>query len=151
LANAPLARAEVTLWARDYDTVLALFQPLLEARFDQPKLCAMYLDKKIANSVEIVQTLSRLNRTHPLKSQEDLFVLDFANEAEDIQKAFKPYYEEAVTTPVDPNLLYLKQRAVMDHQLILESELDSFAEAYLSSQPSSVIEDVTSSTCNSEV
>ncbi|MEU8224754.1 type I restriction endonuclease [Kribbella sp. NPDC048915] len=108
--------------------------------FDQPLLTTMYVEKPLA-SVAAVQTLSRLNRTHPLKSQEDLFVLDFANEAEDIQKAFKPYYEEAVTTPVDPNLLYPKQRAVMDHQLILESELDSFAEAYLSSQPSSVIED----------
>ncbi|MET9314204.1 type I restriction endonuclease [Kribbella sp. NPDC003505] len=108
--------------------------------FDQPLLTTMYVEKPLA-SVAAVQTLSRLNRTHPLKSQDDLFVLDFANEAEDIQKAFKPYYEEAVTTPVDPNLLYLKQRAVMDHQLILESELDSFAEAYLSSQPSSAIED----------
>jgi type I restriction enzyme R subunit len=108
--------------------------------FDQPLLTTMYVEKPLAG-VAAVQTLSRLNRTHPLKSQEDLFVLDFANEAEDIQEAFKPYYEEAVTTPVDPNLLYPKQRAVMDHQLILESELDSFAEAYLSSQPSSVIED----------
>ncbi|MEV6890923.1 type I restriction endonuclease [Kribbella sp. NPDC051137] len=108
--------------------------------FDQPLLTTMYVEKPLA-SVAAVQTLSRLNRTHPLKSQEDLFVLDFANEAEEIQKAFKPYYEEAVTTPVDPNLLYDKQRAVMDHQLILESELESFAEAYLASQPGSVVED----------
>ncbi|WP_202867711.1 type I restriction endonuclease subunit R [Kribbella pittospori] len=108
--------------------------------FDQPLLTTMYVEKPLAG-VAAVQTLSRLNRTHLLKSQEDLFVLDFANEADDIQKAFKPYYEEAVTTPVDPNLLYQKQRAVMDHQLILESELESFAEAYLESQPGSVVED----------
>jgi type I restriction enzyme R subunit len=108
--------------------------------FDQPLLTTMYVEKPLAG-VAAVQTLSRLNRTHPLKSQEDLFVLDFANEAEDIQAAFKPYYEEAVTTPVDPNLLYPKQRAVMDHQLILESELEAFAEAYLVSQPGSLVED----------
>jgi type I restriction enzyme R subunit len=107
--------------------------------FDQPLLTTMYVEKPLAG-VAAVQTLSRLNRTHPLKSQEDLFVLDFANEAEDIQEAFKPYYEEALTTPVDPNLLYQKQRAVMDHQLILESEMQAFAEAYLASQPASVAE-----------
>jgi type I restriction enzyme R subunit len=45
--------------------------------FDQPKLCAMYLDKKIANEVEIVQTLSRLNRTSPGKDTTSTFVVDF--------------------------------------------------------------------------
>jgi type I restriction enzyme R subunit len=102
--------------------------------FDQPLLTTMYVEKPLSG-VAAVQTLSRLNRTHPLKSQDDLFVLDFANEAENIQKEFKPYYEEAVTTPADPNLLYQKQRAVMDHQLLVESELQAFVDAYLGSQP----------------
>lgn len=56
--------------------------------FNQPKLVAMYLDKKISN-VDAVQTLSRLNRTYPGKDQ--TFVIDFANEPESILNAFKTY------------------------------------------------------------
>lgn len=48
--------------------------------FDQPKLCAMYLDKKIANEVEVVQTLSRLNRTSTGKDQ--VYIIDFVNDPE---------------------------------------------------------------------
>ena len=62
--------------------------------FDQPLLQTMYVVKRLAG-VQAVQTLSRLNRIAPGKSR--TFVLDFANEEEDIYKAFKPYYE---TTPV---------------------------------------------------
>ncbi|MGI5523185.1 type I restriction endonuclease subunit R [Micromonospora sp. CA-259024] len=102
--------------------------------FDQPLLTSMYVEKPLAG-VAAVQTLSRLNRTHPLKSQDDLFVLDFANEAEDIQAAFKPYFEEARAAPSDPNLLYSAQRVVMDHQVLVESELLEFALAYLKAQP----------------
>src|SRR5207302_9043284 len=58
--------------------------------FDQPLLHTMNLDKKLGG-VNAVQTLSRLNRTHPDK--EDTFVLDFANETDEIQAAFQPYYE----------------------------------------------------------
>jgi type I restriction enzyme R subunit len=57
--------------------------------FDQPLLHTMYVDKKL-DGVKAVQTLSRLNRTHPGK--EDTFVLDFANTAEEIQAAFEPFY-----------------------------------------------------------
>jgi type I restriction enzyme R subunit len=61
--------------------------------FDQPKLTAMYVDKKLSG-VLAVQALSRLNRACPKlgKRPEDLFVLDFFNEAEDIQRAFEPFY-----------------------------------------------------------
>ena len=58
--------------------------------FDQPLLHTMYVDKKLGG-VNAVQTLSRLNRTHPGK--QGVMVLDFANEAEEIRKAFEPYYE----------------------------------------------------------
>ena len=103
--------------------------------FDQPLLTSMYVEKPLTG-VAAVQTLSRLNRIHPLKNQGDLFILDFANNADDIQEAFKPYYEEAVTTPADPNLLYRKQRQVMDHQLLYESEMQEFVDDYLAKQPS---------------
>lgn len=61
--------------------------------FDQPKLCAMYIDKKLAG-VQTVQTLSRLNRTYPGK--EEVHVLDFRNATSDIQEDFKPYFETTI-------------------------------------------------------
>lgn len=84
--------------------------------FDQPLLHTMYVDKKLAG-VRAVQTLSRLNRIYPGKS--DTFVLDFANRAEDIQASFEPFFEETSAAPTDPNLLYnlettVKQAGVID-------------------------------------
>jgi type I restriction enzyme R subunit len=71
--------------------------------FDQPLLHTMYVDKKLSG-VNAVQTLSRLNRMHPDKT--DTFVLDFANSAEEIQEAFAPYFTQTSATPTDPNVLY---------------------------------------------
>ncbi|MFL6587821.1 MAG: type I restriction endonuclease subunit R [Luteimonas sp.] len=73
--------------------------------FDQPKLCAMYLDKKIANPVEIVQTLSRLNRMAPGK--DTTFVVDFVNDPQAILDAFAKYDAGARIVDVqDPNVVY---------------------------------------------
>lgn len=76
--------------------------------FDQPKLCAMYVDKKLQH-VLAVQALSRLNRSSSKlnKRTEDLFVLDFFNSADDIKTAFDPFY--TVTTlseATDVNMLH---------------------------------------------
>ncbi len=98
--------------------------------FDQPLLTTMYVDKPLVG-VAAVQTLSRLNRIHPLKGQDDVCVLDFANAAGDIQTAFKPYFEQALTEPTDPNLLYVKERELKGYQLLVDSETAAFAEAYL--------------------
>ena len=73
------------------------FQVLLVAEkyqtgFNQPLLHTLYVDKRLAG-IQAVQTLSRLNRVHPLK--EDTFVLDFVNDREEIREAFKTYYEGA--------------------------------------------------------
>jgi len=92
--------------------------------FDQPKLVAMYLDKKISG-VEAVQTLSRLNRTFPGKDK--TYVIDFANEAEEILAAFKTFYRDATVADIqDPNIVYdIKQR--LDGMFIYEkSEVDAF-------------------------
>ncbi|MFI0933653.1 type I restriction endonuclease subunit R [Streptomyces sp. NPDC021019] len=97
--------------------------------FDQPLLTTMYVNKKLTG-ISAVQTLSRLNRTAERKTQADLAVLDFANEAEDIQDAFRPYFEEAMTLPSDPNLLYTAQSRVMSAPIISEPEMDAFAAAY---------------------
>lgn len=72
--------------------------------FDQPRLVAMYVDKKLGG-VQAVQTLSRLNRTYPDKDK--TFVLDFVNEPDDVLAAFLPYYRKAtLTATTDANLVY---------------------------------------------
>ncbi|WP_435874966.1 type I restriction endonuclease subunit R [Nonomuraea bangladeshensis] len=104
--------------------------------FDQPLLTTMYVDKKLAG-VAAVQTLSRLNRTHRLKSQGDIFVLDFANEAEAIQAEFQPYFEGTATEEIDPNLLHRRAAAVLGHALLVASEMQALAEAYLQAERTS--------------
>ena len=80
--------------------------------FDQPLLHTMYVDKKLGG-VNAVQTLSRLNRTHP--DQSGTMVLDFANEPDEIRKAFEPYYETTLLSEeTDPNLLYEVQGRLLD-------------------------------------
>ena len=75
--------------------------------FDQPLLHTMFVDKRLAG-IQAVQTLSRLNRIHPLK--EDTFVLDFVNDREEIREAFKTYYEGAeMGEEVDPARMYADQ------------------------------------------
>ena len=66
--------------------------------FDQPLLCGMYVDKPLAG-VAAVQTLLRLNRIHPLKTQDDVRVLDFVDTASDIQDSFRPWFETTITEP----------------------------------------------------
>jgi type I restriction enzyme R subunit len=72
--------------------------------FDQPRLVAMYVDKKLGG-VQAVQTLSRLNRTHPGKNK--TYVLDFVNDPQEVLNAFLPYYRKAtLTATTDANLIY---------------------------------------------
>jgi type I restriction enzyme R subunit len=76
--------------------------------FDQPKLCAMYVDKKLQH-VLAVQALSRLNRSSSKlnKRTEDLFVLDFFNSADDIKGAFDPFYTiTTLSEATDVNMLH---------------------------------------------
>ena len=93
--------------------------------FDQPKLHTMYVDKKL-DGVHAVQTLSRLNRTMPGK--EDTFVLDFVNEAEDIQRAFEPYFEATVLeSKTDPALLYDLKHTLDEWGIYWPQEVEAFA------------------------
>jgi type I restriction enzyme R subunit len=95
--------------------------------FDQPKLCAMYVDKKLGG-LECVQTLSRLNRIYPGK---ETYVLDFFNEPEDVLAAFQEFYQTASLLDVsDPNLiwdLYEKLRATGIFQW---TEVTQFSEVF---------------------
>ena len=102
--------------------------------FDQPLLCAMYVDK-VLTGVAAVQTLSRLNRIHPMKSVDDIHILDFVNQAADIQEAFKPWFETTITEPTDPNLLYDRQRKVMEFELLAASEMEAFIRVLANAGP----------------
>ena len=94
------------------------FQILLVANkfqtgFDQPLLCGMYVDRRLSG-IQAVQTLSRLNRCHPGKTT--TYVVDFANEPDDILAAFKAYYETAeLAEATDPQLI-LNLKAKLDSQ-----------------------------------
>jgi type I restriction enzyme, R subunit len=90
--------------------------------FDQPLLHTMYVDK-VLTSLAAVQTLSRLNRIHPLKS--DTFVLDFRNDTDDIVKAFEPYYGRTVAPPTDPNLLWDTHRRLDDFDVLRTEEIEA--------------------------
>lgn len=96
--------------------------------FDQPLLHTMYVDKKLGG-VNAVQTLSRLNRTHPEKRS--TMVLDFANEAEEIKAAFEPFYETTLLSEAtDPNLLYEFQTRLTGFPVYTESDVEEFAKVY---------------------
>jgi type I restriction enzyme R subunit len=101
--------------------------------FDQPLLHTMYVDKRLGG-VNAVQTLSRLNRTHPAK--EETMVLDFANEAETIRTAFEPYYETTLLSEAtDPNVLYDRQHELEEFAVFTEEDVDSFAALYFTKKP----------------
>ncbi|MBP6789552.1 MAG: putative DNA binding domain-containing protein, partial [Candidatus Promineofilum sp.] len=96
--------------------------------FDQPLLHTMYVDKKLGG-VGAVQTLSRLNRTHPDKS--GTAVLDFANEADAIQAAFQPYYETTLlSAATDPDVLYDLVYRLRNRHVYEDAEVEAFAAVY---------------------
>jgi type I restriction enzyme R subunit len=96
--------------------------------FDQPKLVAMYVDKKIANDVEVVQTFSRLNRIAPGK--DEIFIIDFVNDPANVRRAFAMYDDGAqIDDMQDLNVVYEIKEA-LDAQGLYEAEdLAAFKEA----------------------
>jgi type I restriction enzyme R subunit len=96
--------------------------------FDQPLLHTMYVDKRLAG-IQAVQTLSRLNRTHPLK--EETFILDFVNDREEIRAAFKTYYEGAeMGEEAEPARLYELQVQLDAAGIYLPEEVERFGAAW---------------------
>jgi type I restriction enzyme, R subunit len=96
--------------------------------FDQPLLHTMFVDKRLAG-IQAVQTLSRLNRIHPLK--EDTFVLDFVNDREGIREAFKIYYEGAeIGEQVDPARMYAIRSELDASGIYLDEEVERFSAVY---------------------
>jgi type I restriction enzyme, R subunit len=96
--------------------------------FDQPLLHTMFVDKRLAG-IQAVQTLSRLNRIHPLK--EDTFVLDFVNQRDEIREAFKTYYEGAeMGAEVDPARMYAIKSELDASGVYLNEEVERFSSVY---------------------
>jgi len=96
--------------------------------FDQPKLMAMYVDKRLSG-VATVQTLSRLNRTYPGK--DETFILDFVNDAEEVRLDFEPFFKTAALSGVsDPNIVHNIQTKLDGSGIYLPAEVDAFALTY---------------------
>ena len=110
------------------DYQLLLVAEKYQTVFDQPLLHTMYVDKRLAG-IQAVQALSRLNRVHPLK--EDTFILDFANDREEIREAFKAYYEGAeMGEEVDPARMYAVKGELDAAGIYLGEEIERFCAVY---------------------
>ncbi|MDF2916570.1 MAG: box helicase [Microbacterium sp.] len=112
---------------------LMLVADKFQTGFDQPLLCAMYVDKRLPD-VHAVQTLSRLNRTYRAPSgeaKERTFVLDFVNNPAEIREAFLAYYLEAhVETAADPNLVHRLATKLSQARIYAPEDVASYAEGW---------------------
>ncbi|RWU85759.1 restriction endonuclease subunit R [Janibacter hoylei PVAS-1] len=115
------------------DYRLMIVADKFQTGFDQPLLCAMYVDKKLPD-VHAVQTLSRLNRTYRAPSGEvkdRTFVLDFVNDPTEIQDAFLTYYLEAhVETETDPNLVHRLAAKLAETRIYTPNDVERYAQAW---------------------
>lgn len=113
LLNPDLKGADIREAFKGADYQILLVANKFQTGFDQPLLCGMYIDKRLAG-IQAVQTLSRLNRCYPGK--ENTYILDFVNEPDDILAAFKTYYTTAQLSDVtDPHII-LNLRTKLDAQ-----------------------------------
>jgi len=97
--------------------------------YDEPLLHTMYVDKMLSG-IKAVQTLSRLNRAHPKKH--DVFVLDFRNDVDTIQKAFADYYRTTILAEeTDPNKLHNLKSTLDGYQVYDGRQVDELVELYL--------------------
>ncbi len=118
---------------------LLLVADKYQTGFDQPLLHTMYVDKKLSG-VKAVQTLSRLNRM--CAGKEDTFVLDFANDTDEILESFQPYYElTSIKENSDPNYLYDLKSELDKANVIWETEVNNFCNLYFKSAKSLTVSD----------
>ncbi|MGD0660324.1 MAG: type I restriction endonuclease [Syntrophorhabdales bacterium] len=97
--------------------------------YDEPLLHTMYVDK-ILSGIKAVQTLSRLNRAYPKKH--DVFVLDFQNDTETIEKSFAAYYRTTILSKeTDPNKLHALKAALDGYQVYAPEQIESLVSLYL--------------------
>lgn len=108
---------------------LLIVADMFQTGFDEPLLHTMYVDKLLYD-IKAVQTLSRLNRSHPQKH--DTFVLDFANKPEDIAKSFSTYYKTTILSgETDPNKLYDLVATMENYQIYTKNDVELLVNNYL--------------------
>ena len=96
--------------------------------FDQPKLCALYIDKPIANDIEIVQTYSRINRIHAGKDH--VFILDFVNDPDTVVNAFRKYDAGAhMSEAQDPDVVYAIKKQLDQSDIYTMDDFDQYRKA----------------------
>ena len=101
--------------------------------YDEPLLHTMYVDKALSG-IKAVQTLSRLNRAHPKKS--DVFVLDFQNDTETIEKSFADYYRTTIlSSETDPDKLHTLKGELDQHQVYTPEQIDALVTLFLDGAP----------------
>lgn len=115
---------------REEDYKVLIVANKFQTGFDEPRLVAMYVDKKLSG-IAAVQTLSRLNRTYPGKTAP--MVVDFQNTPASIEDDFKMYYSDAhVAGEVDPNSLITIAERLDTAGIYTTAEMEAVADAYLS-------------------
>ena len=124
----PISEAALPARFESPDYQVLLVANKYQTGFDQPLLCAMYVDKRL-DGVQAVQTLSRLNRMIPGKDAP--FVLDFVNDAENIYRAFKPYYDKTeLAAASNPAMLDKLKHELDQVQVYHWSEVEAFAQVF---------------------
>lgn len=102
---------------------------MFQTGFDEPLLHTMYVDKMLYD-IKAVQTLSRLNRCHPMKH--DTFVLDFANKPAMIEQSFSRYYRTTLLSgETDPNKLYDLIATMEEYQVYSTAHVEQLVDLYL--------------------
>lgn len=128
----PEGRTAEEFATNDYGVLIVAEK--FQTGFDQPLLHTMYVDKTLVG-LAAVQTLSRLNRIHPLK--ESTFVLDFRNETDDIVEAFEQFHGCTVAPPTDPNILSDSRRLLDEFDVLRPDEIEAAIPALLEDAGSS--------------
>jgi type I restriction enzyme R subunit len=127
----PESRTAEEFATADYGVLIVAEK--FQTGFDQPLLHTMYVDKPLVG-LAAVQTLSRLNRIHPLK--ESTFVLDFRSETEDVVAGFEQFHGCTVAPPTDPNILWDTRRLLDAFDLLRPEEVEAAMPALLGAQAS---------------
>lgn len=112
------------------DYQLMIVANKFQTGFDQPKLCAMYVLKRLSG-VDCVQTLSRLNRIYPGKKETGTFVLDFVNDPQEVLESFLKYHKTATLADVsDPNQVHVLFDKLGSQDIYQWSEVEQFFKVF---------------------
>lgn len=122
--------SKITDWIQEDPYRFLIVAEKFQTGYDEPLLHTMYVDKALSD-IKAVQTLSRLNRAHPKKH--DVFVLDFLNDVESIQKSFEPYHRTTILSKeTDPNKLHDLKAELGSYQVYGPNDVDQLVDLYLS-------------------